>query len=36
MKKFIKKIKCWIFNHVWFVDGASADAVCVDCGKELK
>jgi hypothetical protein len=36
MKQLFKKLRCWIFEHVWFVDGVSADAVCVECGKEMK
>jgi hypothetical protein len=33
MKKLFNRLKCWIFQHTWSVDGASADAVCVYCGK---
>jgi hypothetical protein len=36
MKQLFKKLRCWIFEHVWFVDGVNGDAVCVDCGKEMK
>ena len=36
MKKLFKKLKCWVFDHIWFVDGARGDAICVDCGKEMK
>ena len=34
MFKRIKKIRCWFFEHVWFVDGASpSEAICIYCGK---
>ena len=33
MKKLFNKLKCWIFDHLWFVDGVSADAVCIKCGE---
>jgi len=35
MKSLFKKIKCWFFGHVWFVDGPSGEAICVNCGKEF-
>lgn len=35
MFKRFKKIRCWFFEHVWFVDGQSAEAICIYCGKEF-
>jgi len=33
--KLLKKIRCWIWGHVWFADGISATVVCLECGVEF-
>ncbi len=35
MKKLFKKLRCWIWGHVWFCDGASATCICVECEEEF-
>ena len=34
MKTLYKKLRCWVWGHVWFVDGPSGDCYCTYCGKE--
>ncbi len=35
MKKLFRKLRCWIWGHIIFVDGASAEATCTECGEEF-
>jgi hypothetical protein len=35
MKKLYKKLRCWIWGHIYYVDGPSGDFFCVECGEEL-
>ena len=34
MIKLLKRVRCWIWGHVWFADGPSAEVNCIYCGKE--
>ena len=36
MIRLYRKLRCWIWGHVWFIDGPSAEAQCVYCGEEPK
>ena len=36
MKQLFKKLGCWLFGHVWFVDAEMRKLLCTDCGKEMK